>query len=110
MNHLRAEISPVSAADFMRFLFAWQHAEPSSALTGIDGLRAILTQLDGLELPARAWESHVLAARLDRYDPSMLDMLCLTGEIGWARFSKGPTQVVGATPVALFSGSTGMHG
>ncbi len=102
MNDLRAEISPVSAADFMRFLFAWQHVEPSSALTGSGGLRAILTQLDGLELPARAWEHHVLATRLQGYDPSMLDMLCLTGEIGWARFSSGPTQVVGATPIALF--------
>jgi ATP-dependent Lhr-like helicase len=32
----------------------------------------------------------------------MLDMLCLTGEVGWARLSTGPTQVVGATPIALF--------
>ena len=32
----------------------------------------------------------------------MLDMLCLTGEVGWARLSSGPTQVVGATPIALF--------
>ena len=32
----------------------------------------------------------------------MLDMLCLTGEVGWARLSAGPTQVVGATPIALF--------
>jgi ATP-dependent Lhr-like helicase len=29
-------------------------------------------------------------------------MLCLTGEVGWARLSTGPTQVVGATPIALF--------
>ena len=102
LDRLRAEIAPVSAADFMRFLFAWQHAEPSSALTGIDGLRAIVTQLEAVELPARAWERHVFPARLDRYDRTSLDMLCLTGEVGWARLSSGPTQVVGATPVALF--------
>src|SRR5690606_1992164 len=41
-------------------------------------------------------------ARLDRYEPAMLDMLCLTGEIAWARVSTGPSQVVGATPIALF--------
>jgi ATP-dependent Lhr-like helicase len=29
-------------------------------------------------------------------------MLCLTGDVGWARLSSGPTQVVGATPIALF--------
>jgi ATP-dependent Lhr-like helicase len=33
----------------------------------------------------------------------MLDMLCLTGEVGWARLSNGATKsLVPATPVALF--------
>ncbi|HVQ14369.1 MAG TPA: DEAD/DEAH box helicase, partial [Vicinamibacterales bacterium] len=102
LNRLRAEIAPVSPAEFMRFLFTWQHVEPSSRLAGPEGLRAVLAQLDGLELPARAWERDVLPARLERYEPSMLDMLCLSGEVGWARLSSGPTQVVGATPIALF--------
>jgi ATP-dependent Lhr-like helicase len=86
----------------MRFLFAWQHVEPSSQLTGIDGLREVIAQLDGVEAPARAWERDILSARLDRYDASMLDMLCLTGTVSWARLSIAHTQVVGATPVALF--------
>jgi ATP-dependent helicase Lhr and Lhr-like helicase len=102
LNRLRAEIAPVSPAEFMRFLFAWQHVEPSSRLSGPEGLRALLAKLDGLELPARAWERDVLPARLERYESSMLDMLCLSGEVGWARFSSGPTQVVGATPIAVF--------
>src|SRR6185436_11392502 len=59
-------------------------------------------QLDGLELPARTWERDVLPARLERYESALLDTLCLTGEVGWARLSTGPTQVVGATPIALF--------
>jgi ATP-dependent helicase Lhr and Lhr-like helicase len=101
LNRLRAEIAPVSAADFMRFLFAWQHVDPAHALSGLEGLRAILTQLDGIEVPARAWEKHVLRARLEQYDSSHLDTLCLTGEVAWARLSSGPTQVVGATPIAL---------
>jgi ATP-dependent Lhr-like helicase len=102
LNRLRAEIAPVSPAEYMRFLFAWQHVEPSSRLSGPEGLRALLAQLDGVELPARAWERDVLPARLERYEPSMLDMLCLSGEVSWARLSSGPTQVVGATPIALF--------
>jgi ATP-dependent Lhr-like helicase len=102
LNRLRAEIAPVSPAEFMRFLFTWQHVEPSSRLAGAEGLRAVVGQLDGLELPARAWERDVLSARVERYEPSMLDMLCLSGEVGWARLSSGPTQVVGATPIALF--------
>jgi ATP-dependent Lhr-like helicase len=102
LNRLRAEIAPVSAADFMRFLFAWQHVDPTARLTGADGLRAVIAQLDGIELPARAWEREVLPARVERFESSALDMLCLTGAVGWARFSSGPTQVVGATPIALF--------
>ncbi|HSP13364.1 MAG TPA: DEAD/DEAH box helicase [Thermoanaerobaculia bacterium] len=88
LHRLRAEIEPVSAADFSRFLFAWQHV--STKLTGIDGLRAVCSQLEGLELPANAWERHVLPARVDRYDPTMLDSLCLCGELGWG-FDSGLT-------------------
>jgi ATP-dependent Lhr-like helicase len=109
LNRLRAEIAPVSPAEFMRFLFVWQHVGDGNRLTGIDGLRAVLAQLDGLELPARAWERDVLPARLDRYDPSWLDTLCLTGEVGWARLSTGPTQIVGATPIALFLRAHASH-
>jgi ATP-dependent Lhr-like helicase len=83
LNRLRAEIAPVGAADFMRFLFAWQHVDPAHGLTGIDGLRAVLTQLDGVEVPALAWEKHVLGARVDHFQPADLDTLCLTGEAAW---------------------------
>jgi ATP-dependent Lhr-like helicase len=108
LNRLRAEIEPVSPADFMRFLFRWQHVESSSRLTGLDGLREIVATLDGYELAAGAWERAVLPARLDRYDPSMLDMVCLAGEASWARLSvatadgTSPAALVPATPVALF--------
>jgi ATP-dependent Lhr-like helicase len=102
LTRLRAEIAPVSAAEFMRFLFVWQHVDAGGQLIGPEGLRAVVAQLDGVELPARAWERHVLPARVERYEPSMLDMLCLTGEVAWARLSSGPAQVVGATPIALY--------
>jgi ATP-dependent helicase Lhr and Lhr-like helicase len=107
LNRLRAEIAPVSPADFMRFLFRWQNAEPSSRLTGIDGLRNVLAALDGYELAAAAWERAVLPSRLDGYEPSMLDMLCFAGEAGWARLSAAtplttPLTLMPATPIALF--------
>ena len=102
LSRLRAEIAPVSPAEFMRFLFQWQHVEPGAQLIGPEGLRAVVAQLDGVELPARAWERDILPARVERYDPAMLDALCLTGEVAWARLSSGPTQVVGATPIALY--------
>ena len=102
LNRLRAEIEPVSPADFKRFLFAWQHVTPSSKLVGVEGVQAVLEQLDGFEIAAGAWERSVLPARITNYEPSMLDMLCLTGEIGWARLSPAATSVVSATPIAIF--------
>ncbi len=102
LNRLRAEISPVTPAEFMRFLFAWQHVDASNGLAGPDGLRAVMAQMDGVELPARAWERDVLPARIAGYTPALLDTLCLAGEVSWTRLSSGPTQVVGATPIALF--------
>jgi ATP-dependent helicase Lhr and Lhr-like helicase len=108
LNRLRAEIEPVSPADFMRFLFAWQHADGTASLTSIDGLREAISILDGFELAASGWERVVLPARMDAYDPQLLDMLCLAGEIGWARLSNlaidplNPPHLVPATPVALF--------
>ena len=85
LNRLRAEIEPVSVADFTRFLFSWQHV--TAKLTGLDGLRTVLNQLEGFE--AASWEKIVLPARLDRYDPSHLDVLCLSGEFGWAKVGAG---------------------
>ena len=75
---------------------------------GLDGLRETLTMLDGFELAAAAWERSVLPARVDGYDPAMLDLLCLGGEVGWARFSPPaaeltePPRLTPATAVALF--------
>ena len=77
-------------------------------LTGAEGLRTIVSQLDGYRSsPRGAWERAVLPARMDRYDASMLDMICLAGEAGWGRLSAVvpngvPTALVPATPVALF--------
>jgi ATP-dependent helicase Lhr and Lhr-like helicase len=108
LNRLRAEIEPVSPADFMRFLFKWQHVDPTDRLTGIDGLREALAALDGFELAGSAWERAVLPARVEGYEPSMLDMLCLAGEVGWARLSpRGaeltePARLAPGTPVAIF--------
>jgi ATP-dependent Lhr-like helicase len=104
LNRLRAEIEPVSPADFMRFLFDWQHLGSITQLSGLDGLRQIIRTLDGYELPAGAWESAVLPSRLERYDTTWLDMLCLTGQVGWARLTRpdNPTRVVRTTPIALY--------
>jgi ATP-dependent Lhr-like helicase len=91
LNRLRAEIEPVSAADFMRFLFAWQRIDPEYRAGGLEGLATVVGQLDGFELPAAAWETEVLAARCAEYDPALLDTLCMMGRVAWGRVTGGGT-------------------
>lgn len=87
LNRLRAEIEPVSAAAYMRFLFAWQRVDPDYRVRSDTGLLAVLRALDAVELPASAWDDAVLPARVDGYDPHDLDALCQSGLIGWGRLS-----------------------
>jgi ATP-dependent Lhr-like helicase len=94
---LRAEIEPVSGADFMRFLFDWQGVTRQPKPEGVESLAAVVAQLEGYEVPAAAWESDVLAARLNEYDPHWLDSLCLAGRALWARLT--PAKSIGAAPV-----------
>jgi ATP-dependent helicase Lhr and Lhr-like helicase len=85
LSQLRREIEPVSAADFIRFLLAWQHVVPSTRLKGREGVLEVIRQLQGLELPATAWEQQVLPARSESYDPAHLEELCLGGAVAWGR-------------------------
>ena len=91
LGRLRREIEPVSAADFMRFLTRWQHTEPGTRLHGADGLLQVLRQLQGYEISAAAWESTVLPQRVAKYEPELLDRLCLAGEVMWGRLSPHPS-------------------
>jgi ATP-dependent Lhr-like helicase len=108
LERLRKEIEPVSPAEYMRFLVRWQRVAPETRAEGPEGLAAVLELLDGFEVPAGAWESEILPARLAEYDPLWLDGLCLAGEITWGRLSP-PAPATGpragpirTTPIALF--------
>jgi ATP-dependent Lhr-like helicase len=104
LNRLRAEIEPVSAADFMRFLLHWQHVAGDVRLRGAEGVAAVIEQLDGFELPAGAWERDVLASRVQDYQPDFVDRLCLSGRVAWGRVTpaagaaKAPLR---SSPIAL---------
>ncbi|MFQ5668271.1 MAG: DEAD/DEAH box helicase [Candidatus Binatia bacterium] len=82
---LRREIEAVSAAEFIRFLVRWQHVHPGTQLHGRTGVVQVIKQLQGIELPASAWERKVLPARISLYDTADLDRLCLAGEVAWGR-------------------------
>lgn len=93
VTRLRKEIEAVSPADLMRFLLRWQHVEGAHRLAGKAGLLRVIEQLEGLELPAPAWEGHVLPARMRHYDPADLEHLCLSGEVAWARLGRRASEL-----------------
>ena len=90
LGRLRKQIEPVTAAQFMRWLLRWQHVAPSSQVLGERGTLEVLRQLQGFEIPASAWERHILGQRVANYDPKFLDQLSLTGAVGWGRLSPHP--------------------
>ncbi len=99
LNRLRQEIEPVSTADFMRYLLAWQKVAPDHQMEGPESVRAIIEQLEGFEAPAAAWEGELLPGRLAEYDPAWLDALCLSGEVVWARLTPPtPSRTTAAEP------------
>jgi ATP-dependent Lhr-like helicase len=111
VRSLRAEIEPVAARDFMRFLFEWQRVTPATRMQGPEAMVAVLDQLEGTEIAAAAWESDVLPARINGYEPGWLDEQCLAGRYVWARIgapAKSTDAVrtvapVRATPIALLA-------
>ena len=98
VKRLRQEIEPVSSQDFMRFLCRWQHAITSERRQGPDALDAIIVQLQGFEAPAAAWESEILPARLENYDFTWLNDLCLSGRAVWTRLTRPTSNTAANNP------------
>ncbi len=90
IGRLRKEIEPVTAAEFMRFLFQWQRAAPGARLHGEAGLLEVVKQLGGFEAAGSAWESQILRVRMAKYQPEWLDRLCLSGALMWGRLTPHP--------------------
>jgi ATP-dependent Lhr-like helicase len=85
VRRLRAEIEPVAARDYLRFLFTWQRGTKDARLEGPDAVTVAVALLEGFRAPAGAWETEILPARIAKYDPSQLDDQCLAGRVAWAR-------------------------
>jgi ATP-dependent Lhr-like helicase len=119
LQKLRAAIEPVSAQDYLRFLFQW-HGIGADRPGGEDALLSAIEQLEGFPIPAAAWEADVLPARLDAWGSDMLDRLCAAGHVQWLRLfnaaarSEGGTvaarsTVIRNTPITLVPRRHGRH-
>jgi ATP-dependent Lhr-like helicase len=109
VKRLRAEIEPVEARDFLRFLFEWQRVTPEGRMEGPDAVGAILAQLEGFEAPASAWETEILPTRITEYEPAWLDEQCLAGRFVWTRLARRKSESdrsaapVRGTPIVLLA-------
>ncbi|GAA1759809.1 ATP-dependent helicase [Luedemannella helvata] len=79
---LRHEIEPVPPRTLAQFLPAWQQVGANAR--GVEAVAAAIEQLQGVPVPASAWERLVLPARVADYSPAFLDELCASGEVIWA--------------------------
>ena len=81
---LRKEIEAADARALATFLPSWQGVDRHPAAgAGVDRLREVLVPLQGLALPAEAWERDVLPRRCGAYSPTWMDQLCASGEVVW---------------------------
>ena len=93
---LREEIKPVSAAEYMQFLFLW-HGMGEVKPQGEEALLTAIRRLEGFPIPAAAWEADILPARVKSYFPMALDRLCSNGRITWMRHAKQKSSPSGET-------------
>ena len=102
LSRLRSEIEPVSSADYMRFLFRWQHVLKDERMAGVEGLAEVLEQLEGYEAAAASWETDLLPSRVVDYEPHWLDQMCLSGRASWGRRTPRETKTgpVRSSPIA----------
>jgi ATP-dependent Lhr-like helicase len=112
LTRLRREIEPVSVAEYQQFLFEWQGLGRHRR-RGAEAAAAVLNELQGLGLPAIAWEQEILPARLDDYAPEYLDQLTASGAVMWlhprAPQASSPKRMLRASPVAVLPRETLAH-
>lgn len=60
-----------------------ERAGLDSPRAGVEGLADVLTEMEGVWLPAAMWEAVVLPARVTDYRTAMLDELLASGDVLW---------------------------
>jgi ATP-dependent Lhr-like helicase len=83
LNLLRSSVEPCNDAEFVAFRLKWNGIGAAPPLSGIDGVRRVLEQMNGLAFAPELWERAILPARVTEYRAEQLDLLCMSGEFAW---------------------------
>jgi ATP-dependent Lhr-like helicase len=78
---LRKEVEPVDPPVLGRLVTTWQGVVRRRS--GLDALLDAIDNLQGAPLPGSIFESEILAARVENYQPADLDALAGGGELVW---------------------------
>jgi len=81
LQRLRSQVSPVEGATLLRFLLDWHGLGAPGG--GESRLETALDRLEGLPLSFAELERLILPARVEGFDPAMLDALARSGEWVW---------------------------
>jgi ATP-dependent Lhr-like helicase len=81
LARLRKQVEPVEPEVLARFLTTWHGLARRRG--GLDALLDAVDSLQGAPVAASIFESEILAARVEGYDPSSMDALTAAGEVIW---------------------------
>ncbi|MFC4098827.1 DEAD/DEAH box helicase, partial [Paenibacillus xanthanilyticus] len=83
LEKARKQAEPAEPVRWCTEISRLQHVLEGTQLAGIDGLRAVIGQLQGFYLPVSHWESLIFPSRVNGYRKEDLDLLCASGEVIW---------------------------
>ena len=81
LARLRRQVEPVEPPALGRLITSWQGTVRRRP--GLDALLDAIDSLQGAPLPATLFETEILPARVEGYNPSDLDTLVAAGEVVW---------------------------
>lgn len=83
IGEARNRTQPVHPSRWLVQMATRQYALSGMQVRGEEGLRAVISKLQGLYLPLSHWESIVFPSRIADYRADQLDLLCATGDVIW---------------------------
>ena len=105
LDAARRAVRPVPGEALQRLVLeraglAGARADRTENRDPLDALAETLAALEGVPLPAAAWEGHVLPARVPGYRPGMLDELLADGDVLWRLVPEEAGERAGSTDTA----------